>query len=274
MFWNKLRFTKEMSKEDLVLGIIQHFKSNTKKCMNKNKQIILFHSPDTNLQNVTDKTFSQIPKFSAFSWLLKNFYSQNSQATFRQHHFASPGGRYTICNGVKAKCRVKRLFESGVGAADVLLHIEGECVERQRASRPIQKDSYLGEILEAYRSKSFCIVVQQFSQHVRSVGENPGLVVFPKITNSTYPPSAYSPVSDTKFKVLFKLDLPVTTTSQTIPAEHLLAAVKSLLMEGVGLLRLLLKCHPSVVLRQDQPSVSCVRVQSELAGIQWRGGRK
>lgn len=51
-------------------------------------------------------------------------------------------------NDFKAKSRVKWFFESGVDAAHVGLHITKEVVEGQRASKPIQVDSYLGATSE------------------------------------------------------------------------------------------------------------------------------
>lgn len=57
-------------------------------------------------------------------------------------------GRRNVFNDFKAKSRVKWFFESGVDAAHVGLHIRGDFVEGQRASKPIQIDSYLAATFE------------------------------------------------------------------------------------------------------------------------------
>lgn len=181
---------------------------------------------------------------------------------------AFSGVRPVISIEFKAKCGVKGFFESGVHGPHVCLPIRGEFVEGQRASMPVQIDSYLGATFEIYTCPAFFVVPH--SSIVNVVAKNPGRAVFPEFAFFASPSSADPSVSDTKIEEPLELHLPVTTASQSVPAEHLVEAVKSLGMKGVGLL-LKLKCHLPVVLGQDEPSVCCVRIQRELVSIWWRG---
>lgn len=63
-------------------------------------------------------------------------------------------------NDFKAKPRVKWFFEPGVDAAHVDLLIRGEFVEGQRASEPVQIDSYLGATSEIQKWPALCVVPQ------------------------------------------------------------------------------------------------------------------
>lgn len=148
------------------------------------------------------------------------------------------------------------------------MRISGDSIEGQSASRPVQIHGYLVGVFLLWRYLSASVIVPQMLYHsnVSTVRKTPGLVIPPKFTFTTFSPPADSLVRYTKIKLPLSLHLPVTTTSQTICAENLLEAVKSLWMVSVRLL-LLLKCHLSVVLRQDEASVCCVGVQCELAGI-------
>jgi len=164
------------------------------------------------------------------------------------------------------KPRIERLSECGLDCVDEV-HCVRDAVEGQSSCTVIHKHSYsfAGGL---YREISLYVIVSEWVTGGKG-NQTPGMIIRSKPTLIT--PSL---PTDALIWHWYKhtstvLQLPVTAITHTLSTQNLKPIIKSVWMIRILLLFSSLSNH-SVALRQTEPFIHCVQIQSELMGIWWR----
>lgn len=148
---------------------------------------------------------------------------------------------------------VERLSECAVEGVEAELSVREHCEEGQDASRPVHIHSDSVGHKGKFVSLCFFAIVQESILLFRA-DQDPGPGVLT--------PSYDSLISYPDGHVSFPLDLPVTTTSQTVSTQHLTCEIIMPCWKFYP-------CHLPHVVRQNEVNMGCIWVQCEIAGI-WR----
>lgn len=171
---------------------------------------------------------------------------------------------------INLKASIEGLSECGLDPVEKS-HGVRDTVEGQCSCLVIQIHSYSGgEWL--YRDLDALVIVSEEVIRLKT-SETPGLVVLleARLVALAFPADAFISDRNCRIALANLLDLPVTTPRESLFTQNLLYHVKSL-----GMIRSVLSLtshgHFSVLLRQTEPMVCRVWIQSQLTEICFGGG--